>query len=316
MPAYRILALDGGGVRGAFTSRLVERLQAATGFLDETDLVAGTSTGGIIALALGAGVPPEEITSLYLEHAGKIFSASILRSVQAGTVCAKYTADGLRAALASVLHDLKLGDLDAHTVLVSTFDLDSESTDSPRSWKPKFFHNLDNRDGQGDRAQRAVEVALRTSAAPIYFPTSGNSIDGGVAANNPAMAALALAANPDTEQGAGRAISDIRLLSLGTGMNARWIAGDHDWGLLEWGKTLVDILIDGTMGVATYQCRAMLGRRFHRLDPVLRADVPLDGADKVRELVDWADKENLQETVAWIEGAYLAAPAPGAKDVA
>src|SRR4051812_20983594 len=53
MPEYRILALDGGGVRGAFTSRLIERLEAATGLLAETDLVAGTSTGGIIALALG-----------------------------------------------------------------------------------------------------------------------------------------------------------------------------------------------------------------------------------------------------------------------
>ncbi len=316
MPAYRILALDGGGVRGAFTARLVERLEAATGFLEETDLVAGTSTGGIIALALGAGVPPDEITSLYLDHAERIFTASLPRRLQEGLLCAKYTADALRGALVPVLGERTLGDLRAHAVLVSTFDLDSEATDAPRSWKPKFFHNLDNADGKPDRARRAVDVALRTSAAPVYFPTSSNSIDGGVAANNPAMAALALAANPDPTEGAARALPDIRLLSLGTGMNARWITGDHDWGLVEWGKTLVDILIDGTSGVASYECRAMLGARFHRLDPVLREEVALDAGGRVRRLVEWADEERLDATVAWIRGTYLAPRAPGAQDVA
>jgi patatin-like phospholipase/acyl hydrolase len=316
MPAYRILSLDGGGVRGAFGARLLERLQAATGLLDETDLVAGTSAGGITALALAAGVPPEEITSLYLEHARRIFSAPLLRRLQDGVVAAKYPSGALREAVASVLHELTLGELRAHAVLVSSFDLDSEATDAPRSWKPKLFHNLDNADGQGDRRVRAVDVALRTSAAPVYFPTSSNSIDGGVFANNPAMAALALAANPNTDQGAGRALADIRLLSLGTGLNARWIAGDHDWGLLEWGKRLVDILVDGTTGVASYECAAMLGPRFHRLDPVLREEVPLDAGDRVRDLVDWADREPLERTVAWIRETYLAPAAPGATGIA
>lgn len=313
MAEYRIVSFDGGGVRGAFTARLVERLQAATGFLDETDLVAGTSTGGIIALALGAGVAPERITELYLEHAARIFSAPLWRSLQAGAVCAKYTPDALRTALASVLGELRLGDLDAHTVLVSAFDLDSASTDAARSWKPKFFHNLHNRDGLADRGERAVDVALRTAAAPVYFPTFQNFIDGGVAANNPAMAALALAANPDTDLGAGRPIPEIRLLSIGTGMNARWITGDHDWGIVEWGQRLVDILLDGTGGVATYECRAILGPRFHRLDPVLREEVPIDAGGRARDLVEWADEESLAPTIAWIREAYLA-PA-GAKGV-
>jgi len=98
-----------------------------------------------------------------------------------------------RKALTSTLGPLKLQDLKAHTVLVPAFDLDSEATDEPRSWKMKFFHNLPNEDSDGHAV--AVEVGLRTAAAPIYFPTSSNYIDGGVAANNPAMAALALAIN-------------------------------------------------------------------------------------------------------------------------
>jgi patatin-like phospholipase/acyl hydrolase len=300
---YRILALDGGGVRGAFTSKLIERLNDATGFLEHTDLVAGTSTGGLIALALAAGVKPQAITSLYRDKAVAIFSTPFWRRLQEGLVISKYPADGLRVALTSVLGSLKLADLKAHSVLVPAFELDSKAIDEPRSWKMKFFHNLPNEDSDGHES--AVEVGLRTSAAPTYFPTSDNYIDGGVAANNPAMAALALAVNPDTRKGAGKSLLQVRMLSVGTGRNCKWVEGDHDWGVVEWGKTLIDILIEGTMGVASYQCKAILGPRFFRLDPVLREEVDLDDAGFVEELVAWAAKEKLDETIQWIRAEFL-----------
>ena len=303
MDEYRILALDGGGVRGAYTSKLIERLNDATGFLQHTDLVAGTSTGGIIALALAAGKKPQEVTALYRNQAGAIFSAPFWRRLQAGVVISKYPADGLRVALTSVLGALKLEDLKAHSVLVPAFDLDSEAIDEPRSWKVKFFHNLPNEDSDGHEV--AVEVGLRTAAAPTYFPTSGGYIDGGVAANNPAMAALALAVNPDTTKGAGRSLFQVRMLSVGTGRNCKWVEGDHDWGVLEWGKKLIDILIEGTMGVASYQCKAILGPHFQRLDPVLPEEVDLDDAGCVEKVVAWAAKEKLDDTIEWIRSDFL-----------
>jgi patatin-like phospholipase/acyl hydrolase len=300
---YRILALDGGGARGAFTSKLIERLNEATGFLEHTDLVAGTSTGGLIALALASGVKPQAITALYRERAGAIFSTPFWRRLQEGLVVSKYPADGLRVALTSVLGSRKLEDLKAHSVLVPAFELDNKAVDEPRSWKMKFFHNLPNEDSDG--RELAVEVGLRTAAAPTYFPTSDNFIDGGVAANNPAMAALALAVNPDTTKGAGRSSHQICMLSIGTGRNCKWVEGDHDWGVVEWGKKLIDILIEGTMGVASYQCKAILGARFFRLDPVLREEVDLDAADYVEELVAWAEKEKLDDTIKWIRTEFL-----------
>jgi patatin-like phospholipase/acyl hydrolase len=196
-----------------------------------------------------------------------------------------------------------LQDLKAHTVLVPAFDLDSEATDEPRSWKMKFFHNLPNEDSDGHEV--AVEVGLRTAAAPIYFPTSSNYIDGGVAANNPAMAALALAINPDTTKGAGKSLFQVRMLSIGTGQNCKWVVGDHDWGVVAWGKKLIDILIEGTMGVASYQCNAILGSHFKRLDPVLPEEVNLDDAGCVEKLVEWAMKERLVETIQWIRTDFL-----------
>ena len=303
MDEYRILALDGGGVRGAYTSKLIERLNDATGFLEHVDLVAGTSTGGIIALALAAGKTPNEITTLYRDNAHPIFSTPLWREVQSGIIVSKYPADGLRKALTATFGPLKLQDLKEHTVLVPAFDLDSEATDEPRSWKMKFFHNLPNEDSDGQEV--AVEVGLRTAAAPIYFPTSGNYIDGGVAANNPAMAALALAINPDTTKGAGKSLFQVRMLSIGTGRNCKWVVGDHDWGVVEWGKKLIDILIEGTMGVASYQCKAILGPHFERLDPVLPEEVNLDDAGCVEKLVEWATKEKLDETIRWIRSDFL-----------
>src|SRR5207253_1258034 len=118
MDQYRILALDGGGVRGTYTSKLIERLHAETGFLDHVDLVAGTSTGGIIALALAAGKRPQEVTALYTQDAGTIFSTPFWRRLQAGLLISKYPNDGLRQALTLVLGTSTLADLKAHTVLV------------------------------------------------------------------------------------------------------------------------------------------------------------------------------------------------------
>src|SRR5438132_3890592 len=144
MDEYRILALDGGGVRGAYTSRLIERLHAETNFLDHVDLVAGTSTGGIIALALAAGRKPQEVTALYTQDAGAILSTPFWRRLQAGLLVSKYPNDGLREALNSVLGTMRLEELKADTVLIPSFDLDSEATNEPRAWKAKFFHNLPN----------------------------------------------------------------------------------------------------------------------------------------------------------------------------
>ena len=303
MDEYRILALDGGGVRGAYTSKLIERLHAETSFLDHVDLVAGTSTGGIIALALAAGRKPEQITALYRDQVGAIFSTTVWRRLQSGVLVSKYPIDGLREALTSVLGTSKLEDLKEHTVLIPSFRLDSEATDEPRAWKAKFFHNLPNEDSDGK--ELAVGVGLQTAAAPTYFPTADNYIDGGVAANNPAIAALALAVNPDTTKGAGKSLFQVRMLSLGAGRNCKWVEGDHDWGALQWGKKLVDILIEGTMGVASYQCRAILGPNFYRFDPVLPEEVSLDDAACVDKLIGWASAENLGPTIEWIRKSLI-----------
>ncbi|MFL5359572.1 MAG: patatin-like phospholipase family protein [Myxococcales bacterium] len=314
---YRILAIDGGGVRGVFAARLLDRLQHETGFLDRVDLLAGTSTGGIIALGLAAGLTPGQLARLYLDHSREIFDSSLLRKVATveGVVAARYDNSALRKVALGVFGDRKLDDL-GKRVLVPTFDLDNGDGPAPlpagalRTWKPKFFHNFPGQDSDGQ--EKAVDVALRTSAAPVFLPSYQGYIDGGVVANNPSMAAVSIALHP---AGAGKSIDDLRVFSLSTGTNSQYLPGDHAWGAASWGVPLIELMIGGTSGVADYECNVILGpSRYFRLDPVLEANVALDDARRVNDLYQWASRVPIETAATWLRDFFLA-PAAGARNV-
>ncbi|VEB40201.1 Patatin [Chromobacterium violaceum] len=151
-----------------------------------------------------------------------------------------------------------------------------------RRWKPKVYHNLPTRDGSDDGAEQAWRVAMRSSAAPTYFPSFDGFADGGVFANNPAMCALA----QTRDARLARAIppESVSMLSLGTGFNASHLDGDNDWGALQWGRNLTGLLMDGVNDVADFQVRQMLARAlFAGVRAAGRADRPgrcrPDGAD-------------------------------------
>ena len=81
---------------------------------------------------------------------------------------------------------------------------------------------------------------------------------------NPSLAALAQALDP---RAAGRSLAEIRLLSLGAGLEPKYITGRHvDWGWGQWARPLVSLMVSGVMGVADFQCEQILGPRYHRLD--------------------------------------------------
>ena len=303
---YRVLSLDGGGIRGVYTTTLLSRLEAAAPFLGSVDLFAGTSTGGIIALGLAAGLTPEDLTDLYLGVGPEIFPDSRLGSlaILGKLLAAPYDNAALKHALSEVFGQRglrTLGDLQRR-VLVPTFDLDSSegpAGDPGRPhWKPKFFHNFP---GPGsDAAEGIVDVALRTSAAPTYFPSYQGFVDGGVIANNPSMVALAQALNPDT---GGQKAEDVRLLSIGTGDRLRFIRGQtHDWGFVQWAMPLAQLIVEGPTDTARYECEQLLGERFHRLDAPLERAIELDDAGAAPDLVEMAQRvrEPMEAAVAWV----------------
>jgi patatin-like phospholipase/acyl hydrolase len=300
MPSYHILSLDGGGIRGLLSIIIIQRLEAAhPGFLDQIDLFAGTSTGGILALGLAYGLSPERIRELYETSGRRVFADTILDDVRdlGKLIGADYNLDPLKEELSKEFGTHTLGDLDKK-VLVTTFDLDNEP-DNPlkiRTWKAKFFHNYSSADS--DAQEKLVDVALRTSAAPTYFPIFQGYIDGGVVAANPSVSALAQALHPET---GNQKINDLVLLSIGTGISPRYLSQlDADWGLAQWAPHLVGLMLEGGAGLADYQSRQILDERYMRVNPVLPVPIDLDGVEQIPLLQDIANQVDIEPTLEWL----------------
>lgn len=286
MAKYRILSLDGGGLRGLITARLLARLNAhpaIAGWLDTVDLFAGTSTGGILALGLASGKTPEAMCALYQQRGGVIFDDSIWDNLRdlGKTIGADYSAKGLKAELKKVFGTLQLKDL-TRKVAIPTFDLDNEEVAAQRTWKPKIFHNFQGADSDGQ--QLVASIALYTSSAPTYFPSADGYIDGGVYANNPSIVALAQAISRRNQRAERATLDEVVLLSVGTGVSLTYIKGQTlDWGYAQWAQPLINVLMDGVAGIADYQARQLLDDRYHRLQIVFDPSetIALDAVGKL-----------------------------------
>ena len=292
---YKILSIDGGGIRGIIPARVLERLEIhVSGIVQEFDLYAGSSTGAVLAAGFAYGFDPRFMRQMYQGFGKQVFADSIwddLRDLKY-ILGADYSIDNLKALLERVIGETTLGDLEKK-VLIATFNLKDESRDPPR-WKPKFFHNYP--DSRGDSQERLVDVVIRSAAAPIYFPIYQGYIDGGISANNPSMCALAQAFN--------EGFLDIRLLSLGTGNNPRWLDEQNgDWGVYQWGLNLVNLIMDGGSEVADYQCRQILKDQYFRLQPQLLKPIGMDEWRSTNELIELADAIDLEPILAWFEAS-------------
>lgn len=197
----RILSLDGGGIKGVFAAAFLETLENATGkrIVDYFDLIAGTSTGGIIAIGLGLGMSAKEIMQFYINDGPRIFDQqnpfdqkSLLSKVinyfnyfcknSKQLVSPKYDPTQLRLALEYAFQAKQLGDSKVR-LIIPAYHIDKESI---YIFKTKHHPRL-----QIDWKESAVNVALATAAAPAYFqahkmPSGAPLIDGGIWANNPA----------------------------------------------------------------------------------------------------------------------------------
>lgn len=308
MSKYRVVSIDGGGIRGLVTTVLLQRIVAMPGlenFLDSADLIAGTSTGGLLALGIAHNLELGKIRDLYITKGQKIFDDSWLDDlVDLGKLRgADYDIGPLRHELKKLFGNTTLGQLKKR-VLITAFDLDNEDPDpAKRTWKPKLFHNFPG--PNSDRASSAVDVGLYTSSAPTYFPSVDGYIDGGVYASNPSMCALAQ--TQDSRYSPTPSLNEVLLLSLGTGTSLQYIKGkSHDWGYAQWVKPLINLMLDGTAGIADYQCRQMIGERYHRLAPVFPAGttVPMDDVDKIPYMIEFAEALPIDKTIEWLKRTW------------
>lgn len=296
-------------MRGVISAILLQRLSAdpaITGWLKRADLFAGTSTGGLIALALAKPLDLDIVRNVYEFNGKAIFDDSWLDDpTDLGKIIgADYDNAGLARELRRIFGDATLGDL-SKRVMVTSFDLDNGSSDpEERTWKPKIFHNFPNADT--DAKQLVWKVGLYTSAAPTFFPSVDGYIDGGVYANNPAMCALAQ--SQDSRVRNHPALGAVRLLSIGSGTPLIYIAGKSlDWGYAQWVKPLIGLMMDGVSGIADFECRQLLGDSYHRLAPTFEpgTNYPLDAVKKVPEMVDFGNTVNLDSTLDWLKKHWV-----------
>jgi len=307
MARFRILSIDGGGVRGLLVAVLLQQLdELVPGWRRGIDLIAGTSTGGIIALGLAHGLEPSQLRELYLNKTPLIFHDTFWDDVRdfGRVIGAEYGIENLRRTLDEVFEDTLLEDLD-NRVLIPVFDLDNEDSDPMlRSWKPKLFHNLPGPDCDGHR--RVADVALYTSAAPTFFPSVDGYVDGGVAIINPSMAALAQTQDARCDIDGRPEIDEVSLLSIGTGKVLSRIEGDrHNWGYLQWVRPLIRLMSDAVSGIPHYQTSQILGERYHRMDYAFPPDqgVAMDewqANDRLVRIGEQEMRQVLDETAAWL----------------
>ena len=262
----KVLSIDGGGIRGLIPALVLAEIESRTGrrIAELVDMIAGTSTGGILACALGKPdpLPAAEIAALYVEEGPKIFDRSLLKQITSlgGYLDERYSESGLVRAL-----DRYLGDtpMTAATLPLLLTAYDTEE---------RAIHLLRSEGEHSDASM--VDAAHATSAAPTYFEPvrldGATLIDGGVFATNPALVAYAEL----------RGKLDL-LLSLGTGEHTRPLPYEKvkDWGQLEWARPLIDVVFDGGQDAVDMQLRALLPEGYVRLQTQLeRASDDLDDA--------------------------------------
>lgn len=302
-----ILSIDGGGIRGIIPAIVLAEIEQRSDrpVAELFDLVAGTSTGGILATALASpdanGNPrwtAAELVDLYRSEGPGIFRRSLwqIASSGAGLLDEKHDDSALRRALTRYLGDTMLSE-SLTRVLVTAYDLESR--------RPHFFKSWRAAEEPEARDFPMATVAHATAAAPTYFqpvrvePANGSPalalVDGGVFATNPGMSAYAEARRI-------RPRAKVRVVSLGTGQLTRPIHYEdaRDWGLIAWVRPVIDIVFDGVADAVDYQLEHVLeDGAYHRFQVALdRASDALDDAspgnialleDQARTLIERND---------------------------
>jgi len=329
----RILSIDGGGIRGILPGvilsyiedRLIEKEGENARLSDYFDLMVGTSTGGILACTYliperdGNGKPTNrpkftasQAVDIYLKRGGKIFDVSFMQKVKSkgGLADEKFSAKELEIALNDYYGGTKLSEL-LKPCLVTSYDI--------KARRAHFFSQTDAKTRETHN-YLVKEVARATSAAPTYFEAAlaksdyGISyplIDGGVFVNNPAMCAYAEARNlefstilSDPDKADKPHAHNMIIISIGTGSVKKPYPYEKakDWGMIEWIKPIIDIMMSGNAETVSYQLRKIwettgTPENYIRLEPGLdEANSDMDDAsDKNLRALNIAGKKFVEE---------------------
>ncbi|MBW4649977.1 MAG: patatin-like phospholipase family protein [Kastovskya adunca ATA6-11-RM4] len=284
---YRILSLDGGGIRGVIAARIlieIER-QIDQPLNEYFDLIAGTSTGAILAGAIAIGRKSQDILNLYRTKGQRIFPYNSRLNLQRlglvkqyGLSAPKYSDQGLIAVLKEELGHRPLADIgQSPRLLITSYDTIKREPLIFKSWQQ-----------YKDTVKTPLwEACTASASAPSYFPAHllqteerrYSLIDGGVGANNPSACAVAEALRLDYP------IKEISMLSIGTGSSSRSLPWEkvRGWGILQWAWNgrIVEVSFDAPSDIHNYITREVMSdpdadgeecSRYLRMQPEITND--------------------------------------------
>ena len=323
MKKVRVLSIDGGGIRGIIPATVLnyveEQLQKKSEnpnarIADYFDLVAGTSTGGILTCfylfpnpkPIGKKPPStkykaKKALEFYSEKGYEIFNASKrkgwcnLRQLFNAT---NYSPKNIEKIFQEEFGELKISEL-LKPCMVTTYDLKNQRSFFFTSVEPE--HKM--------REFYVKDVARSTSAAPTYFPPAKIknikthepmvNVDGGVFANNPTMCAYAECRNSEfkTHNVSFPKAKEMLILSLGTGggqIKFPDVSRSGKWGVINWAKSVPELMMDGSIDAVHYQIAHLFGtlEDNHHLN-YKRVDVPADKRHYSKDMAD-ASPENIE----------------------
>jgi patatin-like phospholipase/acyl hydrolase len=306
---FRILSIDGGGICGilpaAVLAELERRFLSGRSIAGHFDMIAGTSTGGIIALALGAGMTSSAIRDIYVERGGMIFPPrswaarrllQLRRLVRYG-----YDAKALETELSRIFQARVFGEATVR-LCIPSFE--------GRHGEPWIYKTPHHPDYRNDRHEKMVKVGLATSAAPTFFRALEHDgymmVDGGLWANNPIMNALVDSlACFDVER------AQIHILSLGCGETQYRVTQQRaGGGLFQW-RDVIRAAMRAQSHNALGQAYLLLGK-----DRVMRIDAPesanpiaLDDYTRAKEELPEMARSLVEAAAREVERVFLGTPA-------
>ena len=283
--AFNILALDGGGTRGVYSAQVLSCIEQETGapVREHFDLIAGTSTGSIIAGAAAVGIPMSGVVKLFEKESPRIFRRRWLGSFH---MRSKYSSRSLEQVIRSCVSDLTLGEIST-PLMITGSDI---STGGVHVFKSRYLKDLGEpyiRDGDVVLS----DAILASCAAPAYFdpvPVGDFLLaDGGLWANNPSIIALTEAVSKFRWS-----VEQVRILSIGTGHSVNLYSQNRLWGLMTgWGREkLVSYFLRLQSDASANMAKLLLADRYLRLDPEIEA-WKLDDIKHLRNLKALATRD-------------------------
>lgn len=293
---FRILSLDGGGIRGVITARILQEVESkiqehcGQSLAEYFDMIAGTSTGSLLAAAVSLGYSPAELIAIYTGKGLKIFPYRSLTSparwkllFKHGLSAPKFSNQGLVDVISNMPHFKRedgsyvrlkdVGKTEGQAqprpiLLILAYDALCRNTTFFTNHHPanlkKWYDELP-----------LWKICVASASAPTFFPAceltheehgdidgkavsehwSFPHVDGGVTANNPSLCAVAQTLK------LGHRLEDIQLLSIGTGQNKKPLQHREieGWGLIQWGLRIADVFMEGQAELQSEVCQQLMG---------------------------------------------------------